>query len=145
MYSNSLSDSQILVWIQDSEIDQYTTPHTINSLRSYKIKLRADGGANCSVTNLREIFTISWDIAPHHINGIGNGIVCTVTGLFPLICTDGSTIIIEMYYSADATCTVISPTNIVFNHSNFDSWWKVCNIKSGTGYLRFHSSTGIPH
>ena len=123
MYINSLSYSQIRSWRQALDIDKYTTPYTINSFRSHQIKPQADGGANRSVTNLKEILTISWDIAPHNMSRIGDSIVCTAKGLFPLICTNGSTILIEMYYSPDATCIVISPTDIVFNHSDFDSWW----------------------
>lgn len=122
LYVNSLSDSQIITWPQVSDIGKYTTPYTINSLRSHQIKLQIDGGVNRSVNNLKEIFTVSWDIAPNNTRGIGDGIVCIAKGLFPLICTDGSTILIEMYYITDPTYTVISHIDMVFNHSDFDIW-----------------------
>ena len=116
-YINLLSDLQLLVSIKTNNATKYTVPYDIDGLHP---KLQANGGANCSVTNLKEIFTVTWDIAPHHMNGTGDGIISTTKG--PLIFSDGSTVLIEMFYSADASGTIISPTDIVFNHSNFDSW-----------------------
>ena len=34
---------------------------------------------------------------------------------------------------------------MVFNHPDYNSWWQVSNTKSGTGSLRFYSSTGLTH
>ena len=48
-----------------------------------------------------------------------------------------------MYYSADATETVISQTDIFSNQDIFDSWWQINNCKTGSGQLRFFKSNGI--
>ena len=119
-YINLLSDLQLLVSIKTNNATTYTVPYEIDGLIPPKIILQANGGANCSLANLKEIFTVTWDIAPHHMDGTGDGIISTTKG--PLIFSDGSTVLIEMFYSADASGTIISPTDIVFNHSNFDSW-----------------------
>ena len=117
----SITDAQILAWINKVDCDNFTSPVKLKDLVSHHILLQADGGANRSVTNLKDILTVYWDIDDHHMGGIGKGIKCTGKGLFPLVCTDGSTILIEMFYSEEATCTVISPTDMVFNSPDFDS------------------------
>ena len=61
------------------------------------------------------------------------------------MCNDGSSLLVEMFYSADATCTVISPTDVVIKHEEFDSWWQVSNVHDGSGHLRFYSSSGLNH
>jgi hypothetical protein len=138
-----VSDAQLLAWIQRVDSHKFTSPISLPNIKNHHIQLQTNGGANHLITNLKLIFTVYWDIDPLHINGIGEGFTCTSKGIFPLICDDGSTILISMYYLANATCTVISPTNMVCNHNDIDSWWQVCNIKQGTGSLCFYSSTGF--
>ena len=49
-----------------------------------------------------------------------------------------------MFYSTDATETVISPTDAVFSNSDtFDSWWQMADCKTGAGNLRFYKSDEI--
>ena len=107
------------------------------------IHLQVDGGANRSITNMKDIFTAFWDIDPYKISGIAGNIICTGKGLFPLMCTDGSSLLVEMHYSADASCTVISPTDVVVKNDKYDSWWQVSYVSNGFGHLRFYSSSSI--
>ena len=88
--------------------------------------LQANGGANTSVTNDPSILHTWWTIPPYKIGAISGGITCTRKGLFHLECTDGSVIPVQMYYAADATETVVSPTDIVFaNNDRYDTWCKL--------------------
>ena len=49
-----------------------------------------------------------------------------------------------MFFAADSTETVVSPTDAVFsNVDQFDSWWQVSNCKTGGGELRFYKTNGI--
>ena len=49
-----------------------------------------------------------------------------------------------MFFSAQATETVISPTDIVsHNTSTYDSWTQNSHVKWGVGYLRVYSESGI--
>ena len=61
-----------------------------------------------------------------------------------LICADGSVISITMFFSADATETVIFPIDAVFsNKQSYDSWWQIANCATGEGELRFYKSNEI--
>ena len=117
----SIADQQILAWLAQVDSESHNDSISITDLTSYHIFLQADGGANRSIINLRYIFPVYWDIDPRHIDGMSNSITCTGKGIFPLVCSDGSTILIEIFYSKDATSTVISPTDIVFSTPDFDS------------------------
>lgn len=81
-FLHSISDTQLITWVHNTVDKKYTTPVRLNTLRSHQIRLQADGGANRPVTNLKEILTVYWDIAPHEMGGIGDGITCTGKGLF---------------------------------------------------------------
>jgi len=49
-----------------------------------------------------------------------------------------------MFYSKDATETIVSPTDTVRSHPDqYDSWWQMCNCRTGKGDLRFYKSNGI--
>ena len=86
----------------------------------------------------------SWDIAPYRIGGIGRGITCTKKGIFHLVCDDGSILPVSIFYSAEATDTVLSPTDIVFcNADTYDSWWQLSNCTKGKGELRFYKTNTI--
>ena len=96
------------------------------------------------VTNNRDYLHTSWDITPYQIGGIGSGITCTTKGIFHIVCDVGSMIPVEMFYSNDATETVVSPTDTVFSNSDqFDSWWQISNCHTGGGELRFYKTNGI--
>ena len=49
-----------------------------------------------------------------------------------------------MYFSKEATETVISPTDTVFSNADaYDSWWQIANCATGEGELRLYRSNGI--
>ena len=49
-----------------------------------------------------------------------------------------------MFYSKEATETVVSPTDTVFsNADSFDSWCQMANCATGNGELRFYKTNGI--
>ena len=49
-----------------------------------------------------------------------------------------------MFYSAEATETVVSPTDAVFsNRQSYDSWWQIANCATGEGELKFYKSNEI--
>ena len=118
-----ITNEQLISWINHIDTTWYTSPITLDNLQKQRFELQADGGTNCSVTNIKDIFTSFWDIEPYYMGGIGDGIKCTGKGIFPLLCSDGSTILIQMYDSPDASCTVISPTDMVVNDKIYNSWW----------------------
>ena len=109
------NNKQILSWVTQIDTTKYTSPVTLANLSKKRFKLQANGGANRSVTNIRDTFTSYWDIDPYYMGGIVDDIKCTGKGIFPLLCSYGSTIMIQMYYSPAASCTVISPTDMVVN------------------------------
>ena len=96
------------------------------------------------MTNNKECLHTYWEITPYTIGGIGDGIICTGKGIFHPVCDDASVIPITMFYSADSTETVVSPTDAVFsNRQSYDSWWQIANCATGSGELRFDKSNKI--
>ena len=84
----------------------------------------------------RDCLHTYWYIDPYNIGGIGSGIICTGKGISHLICNDDSVIPITIFFSADATETVISRIDAVFSNStSFDSWWQMTDCTAGTGNL----------
>ena len=118
----SLSPTSIIRTLAMHDATRFTTPITKQFLQSHFFKVQVDGGANRSVTNCRDCLHTSWDITPYKIGGIGDGITCTAKGIFHFICTDGSVLPITMFYSKEATETVVSPTDTVFSNADaFDN------------------------
>ena len=110
------------------------------------IRLQCDGGANTSVTNDETILHHIQDIPDYSIGGIGDGINCTKKGIFYLQCDNNEVLPVQMYFSPQATETVVSPTDTVTSHfDKFDSWHQLNNVKQGTGHLRFSSESGFQH
>ncbi len=139
--SRTMTTANILRLLQQHDKEVYSQPL---SPKQAFIKLQCDGGANRSVTNDESLLHVSWDISPYSIGGIGTGITCTKKGLFHLICDDESILPVEMFYSAEATETVISPTDIVFSNSDkYDSWWQLNNCAKGNGGLRFYHTNEL--
>ena len=141
---NSILPSTIFTLLANDNAIRFTTPIDSTFARLHHFRLQINGGDNRLVTNNRDCLNTYWDIAPYKIDGIGNGIVCTGKGIFHLICDEASIIPITMFFSSDATKTVISPTDAVFsNFNSFDSWWQMDDCKTGTGNLRFYKYNEI--
>ena len=140
----SISPATILQLLAKHDATTFTTPISHSSIRQQAFRLNVDGGANRSVTNNLDYMHTSWDIDPYRIGGIGDGIVCTKKGIFHLICDDGSVLPVSIFYSNEATETVLSPTDIVFcNADIYDSWWQISDCLQGTGELRFYKTDAI--
>ena len=141
---HSISPATILTLLTEDNESRFSTPITRHLLKKQMFRLQADGGANRSVNNNRDMLHVSWDIEEYSIGGIGDGIECTVKRLFHLLCDDGFVLPVTMYYSPMATETVVSPTDIIFSNANkYDSWWQNNNCASGEGSLRFYNSDGL--
>ena len=144
LFDNSITPATILTLLANDDSSRFTSPITDKFLALHHFRLQVDGGANRSVTNNRDCLHTYWDIKPYTIGGIGSGIVCTGKGIFHLICDDDLVIPITMFFSSQATETVISPTDAVFSNStSFDSWWQMADCATGTGHLRFYKSNEI--
>ena len=121
--SNSVTPATIFALLDKSDARRFSHPITKKELSTQLFRLQADGGENHSVTNNRDMRYVSWDIEPYLIDGIGGGITYSATGIFHLICDNGSALPVTMLFSAAATDTIISPTYIVFSKQNkYDSW-----------------------
>ena len=55
----------------------------------------------------------------------------------------GDSIAVLMYYSPNASGTVISPTDAVIRNTSYTTWVQVADIPSKKGFVKFLSSTGI--
>ena len=141
-YKNDISPLLVLNLLASYD----ATLKPLTSIDKVHLRVLCDEGANRSVTNDESILHTSCDIEPYSMGGIGgcNALVCTKKGIYHMVCDDHSTLPIEIFYCTTATEKVISPTDIVFsNQEKYDSWWQLANYKSGTGHLRFYTSTGL--
>ena len=140
IYTNiDMQPTQILEKAYNEEKKIMSTPE--NHIKDGKIiRIQADGGANRSVTNHPNIMNSMWEIKPHYIGGIGSGIKCTHRGVYKLISDDDTILNVEMFYSKEATETVISPTDIVMTNNMFNSWCQTANCSTKTGNLKFYST-----
>ena len=143
---HSISPAPILTLLAEDDASRFSTPITRHLLKKHMFRLQADGSANRSVTNNRNMIYVSWDIAEYIIGGIRDGIKCTAKGVFHLLCDDEFVLPVTMYYPPPPMDieTAVSPTDIVFSNANkYDSWWKNNNCASGEGSLRFYNSDGL--
>ena len=83
-----------------------------------------DGGANTSISNDLSLFSTFWRIPDYNIGGVAAGteVICTHRGIFHMRTRSGTYIPILIYYSKDASCTVVSPTDTVFQSTDFSYW-----------------------
>jgi hypothetical protein len=119
-----------------------TVPSPISTVR-----VHIDGGANRSITNLREHLLSYRNIKKYPMSGVAAGdaaLVCTGIGYLPWQADGGEIILVKCYYSSDAADTILSPTDIVINcHSDYDAWEQYCHIATGKGYIKFHRRDGF--
>jgi len=92
-----ITPATILTMLAEDDESRFTVPITKPLLASRCFCLQADGGANRSVTNNRDMLHVSWDIVNYSIGDIGDGIVCTAKGVFHLTCDDGSVLPVQIY------------------------------------------------
>ena len=126
------------------EIDPSGTVRNIEYKPIY-MNLHHDSGANRSVTNdlslLHDVEEITNPYTIQGANANSGFLSCTHKGMFNLKCDDDSYIQVPVYYSANVDGTIISPTEIcMHNAQRYHIWEKTCDIKKGTGTLKFHSN-----
>jgi len=137
-----ITPATILKFLALHDKNHFTT--NITSATAHHFWLNVDGGANWSVTNNLDYLHTSWDISPYTIGSIGAGITCTKKSLFHLICDNGYVLSVSMFYAAEATETVLSPTDIFFfNADQYNSWRQIANCTKCTGELRFYKTNEI--
>jgi hypothetical protein len=80
------------------------------------------------------------------MNGVsadGPALYCTGMGYLPWKADDGETLLVKCYYSEEAADTIVSPTDVVINHTeDFHAWGQYCNIDTGEGRVEFHRRDG---
>ena len=111
------------------------------------VQVHIDGGANRSITNLRDHLLKYQNIKKYPMSGVAAGdaaLVCTGIGYLPWQADTGEIILVKCYYSSAAADTIISPTDIVVNGSTYDSWEQYSHIPSGKGHIKFHRTDGLP-
>jgi len=117
-----------------------TVPSYISTVR-----VHIDGGANRSITHLREHLLSYRNIKKYPMSGVAAGdaaLVCTGIGYLPWQANTGEVILVKCYYSSDAADTIISPTDIVVNCHDYDAWEQYSHIATGKGYIKFHRRDG---
>ena len=124
--------------IIDDKMETTKTDDFINTSKTRPLCL-CDGGANRSVTNDVSSLHHVVDITPHRIGGIGHGIKCTKKGWYDLISTNNEVLTVPMFYSSQATETVVSPTDVVNTYGKvYDSVLQNFDLKDGDGHLIFY-------
>ena len=125
------------------------TPH--NGLYEFQIntQIQNDSGANRSVTNLISLLHNFKEIDPYPIGGVNSetpAIYCTGLGYLKWYSEDKQLIQVPCYYCAEASGTIISPTDIVYTHlDNFTGWQMTTNIDTKTGTFILIARDGINH
>ena len=112
-------------------------------------QIQNDSGANRSVTNLISLLHNFKTIEPYPIGGVNSespAIYCTGFGYLKWYSEYKQLILIPCYYCAEASGTIISPTDIVYSHmDNFNGWQMTTNINSKTGTFTLLARDGINH
>ena len=68
---HSISPATILTLLEEDDASCFSTPITRHLLATQMVCLQADGGANHSATNNRDMLHVSLDIADYCIGSIG--------------------------------------------------------------------------
>jgi hypothetical protein len=113
-----------------------TLPHCPS--RSYLLHI--DGGANRSITDDSTLLLQLRHIRPYYMSSASqaDSIKCTAMGYLPWQAPNGRTLLVKCYYSAQATDTIISPTDIVLTHrSAFTTWTQKADMNTKQGHITF--------
>ena len=111
--------------------------------------IQNDSGANRSVTNLISLLHNFKTIDPYPISGVNSkspAIVCTGFGFLKWYSENKQLILIPCYYCAQASGTIISPTDIVYSHlDTFCGWQMTTNVDTKKGTFTLLARDGINH
>ena len=112
-------------------------------------KLQNDGGANRSVTSMKNLLLNFQHIKPYPIGGVNDNetaITCTGYGYLPWQSDSGDITLIKTYYCPDVRGTIISPTDIVMTHKErFIGWDLTTDCDAGLGEFRLRARDGVSH
>ena len=117
---------------------------SINKLHT--ISLQSDSGANRIVTDQLQLLHDVMFIKDYPMGGCNKdniAITCTAKGKLTLQGLDGSTILVEAYYSSQVDGTIVSPTTVVRQHSTrFSSFEQHSNCDTNDGCIQFIGRDG---
>ena len=106
------------------------------------VKVHVDGGANRSITNIKENLVNFCNIRKYPMSGVAAGeaaLICTGIGFLPWQADTGEVLLVKCHYSSDAADTIVSPTDIVVtNISDLEAWGQYSNVDSGIGHVEFY-------
>ena len=116
----------------------------INKLHT--INLQSDSGANRIVTDQLQLLQDVIFIKDYPMGGCNKddiAITCTAKGKLTLHGLDGSSILVEAFYSSQVDGTIVSPTTVVRQHSTrFSSFLQDSNCDTNNGYITFVGRQG---
>jgi hypothetical protein len=104
------------------------------------LPLHIDGGANRSITNDSTLLLHMQHIRPYYMSSArqADSIKCMALGYLPWQAPNGRIILVECYFSKQATDTIISLSDVVLTHNMaFTSWTQHANMTNGTGHILF--------
>ena len=108
-----------------------------------------DGGANRSVTGVRNLLVHFHPIEPYAIGGVNDkepAIYCTGVGYLPWKADTGEITMVKCYYCPDVKGTILSPTDIVVLHKErFSGWDMDADCDSGLGEFQLKARDGVSH
>jgi hypothetical protein len=107
--------------------------------------MQSDSGANRIVTDNMELLKNVKHIKPIPMGGCNKdneaAITCTALGTLSLTATNGTTIKVQAYYSAEVDGTIISPTTIITQHRDkYTGWTQHADCDKKQGYITLLSS-----
>jgi dUTP pyrophosphatase len=118
----------------------------------YRVNIQTaqnDGGANRSVTSSKDLLLHFETITNYGINGVKEGeaaIICTGRGFLPWRANSGEIILIRCLYCAEASGTILSPSDINSQYSDrYSGWTMTTDHDSKTGIFKLLSRDGINH
>ena len=99
-----------------------------------------DSGANRNVTDDKHIIRNYLTIKNIPVFGIGRDeVACEIVGkgITELMTTDGTSMVINMYYAPGCAGTVISPNAIVRDNKQYTGWVQTSHLDTGTANMLF--------
>jgi hypothetical protein len=132
-----------------NSIRYFTNQPTIHNSTYLKVQIQVDGGANRSITNIKEHLICYTDIASYPIYGVAKdeaAVQCVGMGYTPWQSSTGKTLNIPTLYSPQVSETIISPTDVVLSHINtYNSWAQFAHVDTSQGNITFFKRDSTHH
>jgi hypothetical protein len=130
-------------------IRYFTNQPTIHNSQYLKVQIQVDGGANHSITNIKEHLICYTDITPYPIYGVAKdeaAVQCVGMGYTPWQSSTGETLNIPTLCSPQASETIISPTDVVLSHiTTYNSWAQFAHVDTSQGNIKFFKRDNMHH